>query len=169
MGWDQMHRRAAGRAPRSRHVRRATVRRPRGAHVMQQPPMPSVRAWLESIGLMQYANLFEEQAVDFDLLTELTEGDLQRLGIEMLGHRLRLLKAIAILNGKPSARREPTADHAGRLQIPAAPERRQLTVMFCDLVGSTALSRRLDPEDLRSLMQAYQEVCRQVVDRYEGH
>jgi len=76
--------------------------------MMQQPPMPSVRAWLESIGLVQYANLFEEQAVDFDLLTELTEGDLQKLGIAMLGHRLRLLKAIAILSGKPSARHEAT-------------------------------------------------------------
>ncbi len=137
--------------------------------MMQQPPMPSVRAWLESIGLAQYAELFEQQAIDFDLLCELTEADLQKLGIAMLGHRLRLVKAITVLSGKPSARQDAFNDHAARMSIPAAPERRQLTVMFCDLVGSTALSRRLDPEDLRLLMQSYQEVCRKVVDRYEGH
>ena len=120
---------------------------------MQQPPMPSVRSWLESVGLVQYAELFEAQAIDFELLTELTEEDLQKLGIAVLGHRLRLMKAIATLSGRPSARQEAVAngDHT-RIGVPTAPERRQLTVMFCDLVGSTALSRRLDPEDLRALM-----------------
>jgi class 3 adenylate cyclase/tetratricopeptide (TPR) repeat protein len=138
--------------------------------MMQQPPMPSVRSWLESVGLVQYAELFEAQAIDFELLTELTEEDLQKLGIAVLGHRLRLMKAIATLSGRPSARQEAVAngDHT-RIGVPTAPERRQLTVMFCDLVGSTALSRRLDPEDLRALMQEYQEVCRQVVERYQGH
>ena len=77
--------------------------------MMQQPPMPSVRAWLESIGLAQYAELFEQQAIDFDLLCELTEADLQKLGIAMLGHRLRLIKAITVLSGKPSARHKVRA------------------------------------------------------------
>jgi class 3 adenylate cyclase/predicted ATPase len=137
--------------------------------MMQQPPMPSVRSWLESVGLVQYAALFEQQAIDFELLTELTEADLQKLGITVLGHRLRLMKAIATLSGRPGGRHEGAVGHPVRIAFSASSERRQLTVMFCDLVGSTALSRRLDPEDLRALMQEYQEVCRQVVERYQGH
>jgi class 3 adenylate cyclase len=93
-----------------------------------------IGAWLHSLGLQQYEAGFRANDIDTDVLTELTEPDLERLGVASLGHRKKLLRAIASL-------REPSSAQA---------ERRQLTVLFCDLVGSTALSARLDPEDSAS-------------------
>ena len=100
--------------------------------------------WLRSLGLGQYEAAFRENDIDAEVLRELTDGDLEKLGVS-LGHRKRLLKAIASLGAtepaaKPAARARSSPSDAG--------ERRQLTVMFCDLVGSTALSARLDPEDM---------------------
>lgn len=118
-------------------------------------PAASVRAWLEGLGLAQYADAFERNAVDFDLLATLTDKEFDQLGIGVLGHRLKLAKAIAALAAPPAAA--------------AGAERRQLTVMFCDLVGSTTLAQKLDPEDLRQLMQRYQESCGAVIARYAGH
>ena len=98
-----------------------------------------VTAWLRGLGLGQYERAFRDNAVDdADVLRELTEADLEKLGV-LLGHRKRILKAIAALGG--AAEVEPQAADAA--------ERRQLTLLFCDLVGSTALATRLDPEDLR--------------------
>ncbi|MGH8676060.1 MAG: AAA family ATPase, partial [Burkholderiales bacterium] len=126
----------------------------------------SVRTWLEGLSLAQYADTFEQNAVDFDLLPTLTEKELDQLGIRVLGHRLKLIKEIEALATSPQARTQGKAAPSG----PAAgPERRQLTVMFCDLVGSTTLSQKLDPEDLRRLMQRYQQVCGEAVARYGGH
>ncbi|MGK9169684.1 AAA family ATPase [Inquilinus limosus] len=126
-----------------------------------------LKSWLEDLGLGLYAEAFAENGVDFDLLPELTNEDLKDLGIIRLADRKRLLKAIAdIAPAESSVRSVATA-------MPAAPgdqaERRQLTVMFCDLVGSTALSGSLDPEELREILRAYQAACASVIERYDGH
>ncbi len=126
-----------------------------------------LRNWLEGLGLGQHAEAFAENGVDFDLLSELTNEDLKDLGITRLADRKRLLKAIADL--VPAVTSVPIKTTV----MPAAPkheaERRQLTVMFCDLVGSTALSGSLDPERLREVLRAYQAACASVIDRYDGH
>jgi len=138
--------------------------------------MTEVRTWLETLDLAQYADAFESNQVEFDLLTELTDDDLRYLGIASTGHRVRLRKAIGAIHGQAS----PTAERPTPEPVPAEPpsqpivlsagaERRQITAMFCDLAGSTALAEQLDPEDLRALMQDYQTTCGKVVGRYEGH
>jgi class 3 adenylate cyclase len=127
--------------------------------------MKDVNAWLTDLGLSQYAGILAEHAIDWDVLPELSEQDLAGLGIP-LGHRKRLLKAILLLR----PRRGP-ADAAGKAvaaDMSPIPERRYLTVMFCDLVGSTALSRRLDPEELRPIIRAYQDCCAEVIARMDG-
>ena len=103
-----------------------------------------VGGWLGSLGLGQYEALFRANEIDVDILSELTDVDLKELGVP-LGHRKRLLKAISGLAAAETSS-APSAS-AGATPIDAA-ERRQLTVMFCDLVGSTALSSRLDPEEI---------------------
>ena len=139
--------------------------------------MADVGAWLESLGLGRYADAFGDADLDFDVLADLTEADLAQLGIS-LGDRKRMMRAIAALKQAPPA--GPTAStpaDAGLAARPAAEpsrpghdaERRQLTVMFCDMVGSTALAARLDPEDLHEVMRRYQETCAEVVARFEGH
>jgi len=127
--------------------------------------MVGVDEWLERLGLGEYAQLFAENDIDLDVLPELTEEDLRQLGIS-LGHRRKLLKAIAQL-GRDAAMPPPA--HAAGAEPASDPERRQLTVMFVDLVGSTALSTRLDPEDLRDLIQAYQTRCTEIVVRFGGY
>ena len=110
-----------------------------------------VGGWLRSLGLGQYEALFRASEIDADILPELTEVDLEKLGVP-LGHRKRLLRAISGLAAVETSA-GPTASTGARLQDAA--ERRQLTVMFCDLVGSTPLSTRFDPEDLREIVGAY--------------
>ncbi len=125
-----------------------------------------VDKWLEGLGLLRYSGLFAENEIDFEVLAELTEQDLKDLQIP-LGHRKKLLKGIAALDGagEPEDAPKPTAAPPPRPEA----ERRQLTVMFCDLVDSTALSVRFDPEDLREIIRAYQEACARVVVRYGGY
>ena len=118
----------------------------------------NVRTWLKDLGLAQHAELFEQNDIDAEVLSALTEADLQSLGLS-LGHRKKLLKAIAALDPLDAVAAPP----------PSEAERRQITVMFCDLVGSTALSEQLDPGDLRDLMAAYQSVCGGVIEGYDGH
>jgi predicted ATPase/class 3 adenylate cyclase len=118
--------------------------------------------WLRSVGLGQYEAMFRASEIDADILPELTDSDLEKLGVP-LGHRKRLLKAIAGLGVAAAA--PPTA--APRAAAEAA-ERRQLTVMFVDLVGSTALSAKLDPEDLRSVIGAYHRCCTELIERSGG-
>ena len=101
-----------------------------------------VGAWLRGLGLGQYEATFRDSEIDADVLAELTDADLEKLGVP-LGHRKRLLKAIASL-GSTETVAKPTSPAPTPSPIDAA-ERRQLTVMFCDLVGSTAMSTRLDP------------------------
>src|SRR6516225_9166703 len=131
-----------------------------------------VGGWLRNLGLGQYEALFRENEIDADILPELTEIDLEKLGVP-LGHRKRLLRAISGL-GAPGTlagtlaetSAAPAATTAAKPQDAA--ERRQLTVMFCDLVGSTALSARFDPEELREELRAYQNAVSALVARYDG-
>jgi class 3 adenylate cyclase len=132
-------------------------------------------AWLRGLGLGQYEQAFRDNAVDAEVLRELTADDLKDLGVSLVGHRRKLLAAIAALRGGaassiPSSRADPTPPVApGPASTAHEAERRQLTVMFVDLVGSTALSRRLDPEDMRALLRAYQDAVAGAVARYDGH
>ena len=119
--------------------------------------------WLRNLGLGQYESAFIENAIDTDVLPELTEGDLEKLGIP-LGHRRKMLRAIAELDRATLAPAE-TATEPVR---PKEAERRHLTVLFCDLVGSTALSARLDPEDMRTLIGAYHSRITEVISPYQG-
>ena len=121
-----------------------------------------VAAWLRTLGLEQYEPVFRQNEIDHEILPELTEADLEKLGVPM-GHRKRLVRAIATLStAVPTAAASPPV---GQQQTGA--ERRQLTVMFCDLVGSTALSARLDPEDLRAVIGAYHRCVASVIERAE--
>ncbi len=129
--------------------------------------------WLDNLGLSQHASDFTENAIDLEVLPELTEADLESLGV-LLGHRKTILKAIADLPtgaGEAAVPLQKTRalDTQETSSTVSDAERRQLTVMFCDLVGSTALSERLDPEDLREVLRAYREACHAVIDRFEGH
>src|SRR5215471_15703045 len=105
-----------------------------------------VAGWLRKLGLEQYEPAFRANEIDERVLPSLTAEDLKDLGVSLIGHRRRLLDAIASLAGSPLPNPPPPAGEGG---VGVEAERRQLTVMFCDLVGSTALSARLDPEDLR--------------------
>ncbi len=131
-----------------------------------------VAAWLRGLGLEQYAQLFRDNDIDGAILCEMTAEDLKELGISSFGHRRRLSNAITALgmeppthNVAPSATR---ATFAPTSPPPIDAERRQLTVMFCDLVGSTALSTRFDPEDLRELIGDYHRAVADTVGRFDG-
>ncbi|HME86587.1 MAG TPA: adenylate/guanylate cyclase domain-containing protein [Roseiarcus sp.] len=124
-----------------------------------------IGVWLRRLGLGQYEATFRDNSIAADVLPDLTDGDLAQLAVN-LGDRKRLLKAIASLRETETA-----AKPATRSSMPSsadAAERRQLTVMFCDLVGSTALSKRLDPEDMREVIRAYQDACSGAIARYDG-
>jgi class 3 adenylate cyclase/predicted ATPase len=112
----------------------------------------------------QYAKAFRDNAIDATVLPELTADDLKDLGVNLVGHRRRLLGAIAALRGENPPAPAAPADQAA----PSAAERRQLTVMFCDLVGSTALSASLDPEDLREVIAAYHRAIGKIVAGFDG-
>jgi class 3 adenylate cyclase len=127
-----------------------------------------VGGWLRSLGLGQYEALFRANEIDAEILPELTDADLEKLGVP-LGHRKRLLRAISGLAAAGTLAETsalPSTTTAAKPQDTA--ERRQLTVMFCDLVGSTALSVRFDPEELREEIRAYQNTVSGVVARYDG-
>src|SRR5438874_9239415 len=117
-----------------------------------------IAEWLEKLGLGQYAERFAQNGIDVGVLPELMNEDFDKLGV-LLGHRRKMLRAIADL------------DPAALIASPAPPhdaERRHLTVMFCDLVGSTALSARLDPEDMWEVIRAYRAACARVIATYDG-
>src|SRR6516225_5789770 len=127
--------------------------------------MQQIAEWLNKLGMSEYAERFAEERIEIDVLPELTDQDLERLRIP-LGHRRRMLRAIRELSGPALA--TPQATSAASPPAQGHAERRQLTVMFCDLVGSTALSARLDPEDLRSIIAAYHRCCTEMVERTGG-
>ena len=131
--------------------------------------MSTTAEWLTSLGMSEYAQRFAENGIDISVLPNLTDQDLKDLGV-LLGHRRKLLRAIANLEGiekSPPAAAGVTAPSAGPLAADSA-ERRQVTVMFSDLVGSTALSARMDPEDLREVISAYQKCVAETVRRFGG-
>ena len=117
----------------------------------------NVAAWLRGLGLEQYAPAFRDNDVDGEVLSELTADDLISIGVTSVGHRRKLLAAIAALGTQPPTVAQPAVSASSAPSSPATieAERRQLTVMFCDLVGSTELAARLDPEDLRQVIAAY--------------
>jgi class 3 adenylate cyclase/tetratricopeptide (TPR) repeat protein len=129
-------------------------------------PIPTISIditdWLRKLGLEQYAPAFRDNAIDASLLRSLTAEDLKDLGIALVGHRRRLLDAIAALGTDGVLTTSPD------ISTHADAERRQLTVMFCDLVGSTALSTKFDPEDLRELIDAYHRAVTEVVVGFDG-
>src|SRR5918993_849075 len=132
-----------------------------------------VGAWLHGLGLGQYEQAFRDNDVDADLLARLTAEDLKEIGVASVGHRRRLLDAIATLRAETVQRSPPAAgsmsDAPTSEPSGAEAERRQLTVMFVDLVGSTVLSTRLDPEELRQVLRTYQDAVAGAVARFEGH
>ena len=131
-----------------------------------------VLVWLRSLGLGKYEAAFRENEIDETVLPSLTEEHLKQLGVTALGHRVKLLDAIAALRGGATTSAS-SIDAAATPAAPSAPpedraERRQVTVMFSDLVGSTALSARMDPEDLREVISAYQKCVAETVQRSGG-
>ena len=127
--------------------------------------MATITEWLASLGLSEYAQRFAENDIDVTVLRHLTDQDLKEIGVS-LGHRRKILASIAELAGAAPNRSQPAAPPEPKPRDDA--ERRQLTVMFSDLVGSTALSTKLDPEDLRSVIGAYHKCVAQTVDRFGG-
>src|SRR6516225_1461103 len=126
-----------------------------------------VGGWLRGLGLERYEQAFRENEINEEVLPGLTADDLKDLGVALVGHRRRLLDAIAALAVAPPAAVASAREQRGAA-VSAEAERRQLTVMFCDLVGSTALSARFDPEELREELRAYQNTVSGVVARYDG-
>jgi class 3 adenylate cyclase/predicted ATPase len=120
--------------------------------------MREIADWLAEIGLAKYQTVFADNEIDWSLLPKLTEADLKELGLP-LGPRKKLLEAVANLTATPTS---------AAAQSPREAERRHLTVMFSDLVGSTALSARMDPEDLREVMSDYQKCVAETVRRFDG-
>jgi class 3 adenylate cyclase/tetratricopeptide (TPR) repeat protein len=156
---------ADGRVPVQQHDRREPAAY--GGFAYHTPStgtaMKGIAEWLASIGLSEYDQRFANNAIDLSVIRDLTEQDLKDLGV-VLGHRRKILRAIAELDGVVPARTESTTERLLRDEA----ERRHLTVMICDLVGSTALSARLDPEDMRVVMDAYHAACARIMLTYEG-
>jgi class 3 adenylate cyclase len=127
-------------------------------------------AWLQGLGLEQYAPAFRDNDVDGDVLPELTPDDLISIGVTSVGHRRKLLAAIAALGTESPTLAQSTASTTSAPTLPASidAERRQLIVMFCDLVGSTSLSTRFDPEDLREVIGAYHRAVAEIITGFDG-
>ena len=123
--------------------------------------MMDVGSWLRGLGLERYEAAFRENEIDEMVLPTLTADDLKDLGVSIVGHRRRLLNAIAALRADPNTK-IPLPDTLPT-SVKDAAERRHLTVMICDLVGSTALSARLDPEDMRAVIDAYHAACASIL------
>jgi class 3 adenylate cyclase len=156
--------RAKPRPSKASKLKRSSV--PKAVHrsgVTQQ-----TASWLEKLGLKQYAKCFAENDITLAILRDLTDQDLKELGVASLGHRRELLRAIAELHGVEKGPPKPAPPVALPVAQQDAAERRQVTVMFADLVGSTALATRMDPEDLREVITAYQQCVADTVQRYDG-
>jgi class 3 adenylate cyclase/predicted ATPase len=138
---------------------------------MSHPAAPAgeenvnITVWLHGLGLQQYEKAFRDNAIDAAVLPELTTEDLRDIGVGPVGHRRKLLAAIAALRDEC---RPEKANRGEAIATAGTAERRQLTIMFCDLVGSTALSARLDPEDLRELITLYHRTVTALVTEFGG-
>src|ERR1700685_2102996 len=137
------------------------------------PLMQQVANWLEKLGMSEYAKPFAENRIDFSVLPDLTDQDLEKLGV-LLGDRRKMLRAIANLDNTPAAPPRAAAS-APPLTVPPLPEaagageRRYLTVMFCDLVDSTGIAARLDAEEWRDLVSSYLDAATAAVTEMRGH
>ena len=127
--------------------------------------MEQIAEWLKKLGLSEYTERFAENGIDISVLRDLTDQDLKDIGV-LLGHRRKILRAIGELSSAAPSGTEPAVGTEPKVQDTA--ERRQVTVMFSDLVGSTALSARMDPEDLREVISAYQKCVAETVQRFGG-
>jgi hypothetical protein len=130
--------------------------------ILASRPAIDVAAWLRGLGLERYKPALRDNEIDWEVLPELTEGDLEKLGLP-IGPRKKLLEAIAGLSGKPRA---VSTEIAPSLR-PISPggERRQMTVVFVDLIGSTAITEGLDPEEMHEVIRAYQRVVTREITR----
>jgi class 3 adenylate cyclase/tetratricopeptide (TPR) repeat protein len=135
-----------------------------------------VAVWLRGLGLEQYESAFRENDIDAELLSSLTGDDLKEIGVASIGHRRKMADAIALLRAYPTLAGTPSSEATmpAATSMPSKParaasERRQLTVMFVDLVGSTALSCQLDPEEMREILQAYHKAVAEEIARLQGH
>ena len=142
--------------------------------------MQQVTDWVEKLGMSEYAEHFSENDIDFSILPELTDQDLEKIGVASLGHRRKILKAIAALDGPVAAAARAPAPTATKPAAVASPElrigsavatgeRRYLTVMFCDLVDSTGIAAQLDAEEWRDLVNAYLDDASAAVTEMGGH
>jgi class 3 adenylate cyclase len=130
--------------------------------------MQQIADWLEQLGLGQYAGCFAENDITVAILPDLTDQDLKELGVASLGHRRQLLRAIGERNRLEQGAPRPAISPGSPVAPYDSAERRQVTVMFSDLVGSTALSARMDPEDLREVISTYQKCVAETVVRFGG-
>ncbi|WP_036019174.1 adenylate/guanylate cyclase domain-containing protein [Bradyrhizobium sp. WSM1743] len=133
--------------------------------------MQEIADWLKDLGLERYARCFAANDIDFSILRDLNDSDLEKIGVASLGHRRKLLRAIANVPNLEQDAPAPASLPAAAAEMARQPdfaERRQVTVMFSDLVGSTALSARMDPEDLREVISAYQTCVAKTVERFNG-
>ena len=135
-------------------------------------PITSIQAWLNHLGMSQYADAFETNDIELELLAHIDDQALKDIGVTSVGHRVKLLKAVAdFRTGQASVSFSAQID-----EVPASlpimrtgGERRQVTVLFCDMVGFTELANRLDPEVLQGIIRYYEEVCSACITRYEGY
>ena len=129
-----------------------------------------VTGWLHRLGLGQYAEVFSENAIVWDDLADLDHGVLKDIGVSAAGHRLQILRAVKSLSEEEASALSSPANESVQRAVTAGgeAERRRLTVMFCDLVGSTELSRQLDPEEMREVNRAFERSCESAITRYEG-
>jgi class 3 adenylate cyclase len=125
-----------------------------------------IATWLQDLGLERYLPAFHDNEIDWEVLPKLTSEDLREIGVAAIGHRRKLLDAISALGAAAPVATVTAAP--SNAPAPADAERRQLTVMFCDLVGSTALSTRHDPEDMRELIGGYHRAVSETVGRFDG-
>ena len=130
--------------------------------------MQQIADWLQNLGLGQYAQRFAENDINFAILADLTDQDLKEIGVTSLGHRRQLLRAITELKGGETGTPKPATEYIAPVTPHDTAERRQVTVMFADLVGSTALSARMDPEDLREVIAAYRKCAAETVRHLGG-
>jgi class 3 adenylate cyclase len=129
--------------------------------------MSDITSFLQSLGLEKYDELFASHDIDLAVAPELTEQDLTQLGLS-LGHRRKFMVAAAKLQERPAPEEIPATQHRSGGEMEAPMERRQMTVVFIDLVGSTALGEEMDPEDLVDLLRLYRNACVEVISRYDG-
>jgi class 3 adenylate cyclase len=128
-----------------------------------------IAGWLDKLGMSEYAQRFAENRIDFSVLPDLTDQDLEKIGV-VLGDRRKILRAIAALTDSEKVAQKNTApvNETPAVRPLDSAERRQVTIMFSDLVGSTALSARMDPEDLREVISSYQKAVAETVHALAG-